>query len=171
LKSPRATHGAIVAPETRIACIGIDGRSLRVVERELRFDGVTAVADAQLGAELGDEGQAAARPSLGIAYGAQHVLGYAGPVVGDADGGEAAASEILTRKRGRSTGGPPFSSEGGGWGFVPVASGTLAWVVSPPSPAKLEGAAEAPFEGPLELVVLDVPLTTALAREVIGPLR
>jgi hypothetical protein len=49
---------------------------------------------------------------------------------------------------------------------VPVASGTLAWVVSPPSPVKPEGAAEARFEGPFELAVLDVPLTTALAREV-----
>ena len=42
--------------------------------------------------------------------------------------------------------------------------------MSPPSPVKLEAATEALFEGPFDLVVLDIPLTSALTREVIGQL-
>jgi len=57
------------------------------------------------------------------------------------------------------------SSDGGRRGFVFIPSGTLAWVVSPPSPVKLEARR---FEGPLEQVVFGVPLATALVREVTG---
>ncbi len=53
---------------------------------------------------------------------------------------------------------------------MPVASGTVAWVVSSPSrsPVNPEGAAEARFEGLFEVLVFDVALTAALVREVIG---
>jgi len=81
------------------------------------------------------------------------------------DGDRIPVSLILTRKRGRSIGGPPrvigrsrprFRTSPG--------LGRAAAVVSPLSPLKPEGAAEAGFEGPFDLVVFDGPLTTALAR-------